>query len=299
KTLQLGGTSYDPTNYSFKNGRYATTMTQKDGSIYLYWSNEVTYQSASFLRVFVSVYADGRWTAQAVQAINIEKKKGVYYKLAYAGNQIFLRDDVGIRVIPVSDYGNSRPDKHILISPTSSSNELFSVAYYGAKAGVLFGTPDLLGMYFDEDTVIGVQDRHRVLSGQKGNQYVYNPDTKRLNIYNGSAIRQLDVKNGELIYDEQGKDFIIKPVKGSLLSAPAYHSGKMIYVYQTGKRARVAVVDATSLQLESDEFTNYYVDSNYKGLTLLPTSDELRLVGLSEYERRPVLKAVVIKNTSK
>ncbi|MEI7028458.1 copper amine oxidase N-terminal domain-containing protein, partial [Paenibacillus sp. y28] len=25
KTLQLGGTSYDPTNYSFKNGRYATT----------------------------------------------------------------------------------------------------------------------------------------------------------------------------------------------------------------------------------------------------------------------------------
>ncbi|MEI7028452.1 hypothetical protein, partial [Paenibacillus sp. y28] len=295
KTLQLGGTSYDPTNYSFKNGRYATTITQKDSSIYLYWSSEVTYQSASFLRVFVSIYADGRWTAQAVQAISIEKKKGVYYKLAYAGNQIFLRDDVGIRVIPVSDYGTSKPDKHILISPTSSRDELFSVAYYGDKTGVLFGSPDLLGLYFDEDTVFSVQDKHRVLSNQKGNQYVYNPDTKRLNIYYGASIRQLDVKNGELLYDEQGKDFITTPVKGSLLAAPAYINGKMVYVYQKGKRARMAMVDATSLQLESDEFTNYYVDSNYKGLTLLPTSDELRLVGLSEYERRPVLKAVVIK----
>ncbi|MEI7027441.1 stalk domain-containing protein [Paenibacillus sp. y28] len=297
KTRQYGGASYDPANASFLKGKYSTTITGQDDKLYVYWWSEASYRSTTYMYNYVSILQNGIWLSTARQVTGFAKKKDVYYKQVHHGNKMYIRDDIGIRLVQVSDYGvASGEERYMVRSSTSSKDEILQIVHSGRKTGILFGTADLLGIYFDDGTAVSVKDQHRVLTTQTGspNQLVYNADTKRLHLFNGKSIRQLEVQTGELVYDEKGKDFSISPVKDTLIAAPSYHDGKMFYAYRTPSSSRIRFVSIDdSLRIE-EQLSNYYLDPDFLNPQLFVFQAQFQLVHLAEYQRRPALKAVLV-----
>ncbi|MFE5324648.1 stalk domain-containing protein [Paenibacillus sp. NPDC056579] len=301
ETSYFARDSFDPLNLSKQYGVPAPVIYEENGYTYVLWSRDDSNGGTSYkyTEFFVSIAKNEEWLVKGKSILKVNK--ATHNMKIILNNSILIRDYEGIQRVKINEHGdvildetiveNQRPgtllqrlDQEILLPVQSESGPRF-----------IFGDKNSLRMYKLENPkeFEGILDNHRILttSPNKYSLFTYNQKTHNLMLIEGISIKQLNVANGEVIFDENGQDKVIKPAKQSL-SPPSYYDGRIYYVYQdSDKRLKITSID---LDMNVSTTPTNYVPTERKRIILTQIGDEFRLWNTAEFDRRPSLQQVTL-----
>ncbi|MCY9666437.1 copper amine oxidase N-terminal domain-containing protein [Paenibacillus alginolyticus] len=296
-TKQFGGASYG------KDVGYMGSMefVEDSGNLYLWkkdgWMDEITYS--------LSVGTKDAWAVTDKTIVTIPKE-GKDSRLGdmrlntalFVRNQLIIRDEQGIRQIVVSPKGEITSDTYIVKMPRKSS-EMFKYISTGDDEGFMIGTDNttnfsvyLLNDIANPVTFTDKKRRIYVNDSYGGSDYFYVKSKKQIYFTSNWRVKAFDTANGDMIYDNDGKEAYISPV---LLSSRIFYQKSKFYAVGVGTSlANPYVVNVFNEEFEADSssFNTGYKSSVPETITL--TDNEVHLWTTIDYRNEKSIRLTSI-----
>jgi hypothetical protein len=288
-----GGESYYPTNFSNQLGRTNPYMYERDGYLFLFWSEEL--KSGPFVDFYCSIadLNNRKWVYQNNHFKYVKKETSAFQYFFYE-NSLYWRTQDGVLKSSIDGTGSVTQDVYVARKFNQREKEIMSaVRYDDGKVGVILGAKNSVSLYTEEATngLLDIKDLNNILfeNSNSNTQYIINRSSKKIHIISNNTAKQLDYETGQINFDEKGKDKIEK-LKGTSFTQPFYYRDKLYYLYQEGqdRRAKIGMID-DSLRNEEMAVINFVAPYNLSDYKVTINEKEFHLWRNTEFSRLPAI----------
>ncbi|NHN33197.1 copper amine oxidase N-terminal domain-containing protein [Paenibacillus agricola] len=292
--INYGEDSYYPSNLSNKSGIIKPYIFEKDGFLYLLWTENS--QSGSYLNVYYSLadMSTGKWVYQNQQFKNI-KKDNSFFQYFFHENAIYWRAADGV-LKSTFERGTVTQEVYVANKSTPKGKEFIAMARYDGKNGLITGVKDSYYLYSEEvpNGLFKISDLNNILLDYSSSVNIsLDQVNKNLRIISNNAYKTLNYESGDISY-ENGKDKVER-LRGSSYTQPCYYNGKLYYLFQEGQDGRIKLGSiSASGQNELIGLIDIKLPAALSEYKLTLTESELHLWRNTEFNRLPSIDLIRI-----
>lgn len=288
----------------------------QDGQyVYVTWYKSTRINDFEGYDFYVSVAKGNNWIVENKKFHSILAQRGTKFDIQFFDGAYYIKDNASIKEVRPTHEGKADMKYIANGLPNYNGRDWMKPIIVEGRVGILYGSEvqiqnfdpiKHLRIYYNnpEDTGYAYQNRYYeiedvygILSKLRGEEVlVYNPKRDIVYILEQQGYRQLDTKTGDLKYDREGNDLVIKydPEISNSGTKVIVSNGEIHLLYRLGREEKYKYAKLLSTMSLADQAHTQIThrDIGSKFITFDSDAEALKFWEFYNHSRKPAVHMV-------